>query len=280
MNKRFFKLSAIFATAALGMALILAGCDGGSSPRPPPPPGPPPAPTPPDRLPPPPVPSPDARMVALTFDDGPDITATDVTNRILDVLEEHGGRATFFVQGYRVIPGAATVIRTLELGSEIAGHSWDHPDLSELSEELVRSQLQRTRDAMGLFFDRFGLHPPLPFFRPPFGAINQTVLDVSKDMGYSLIGWNMDTNDWLPANQNPAFLYNFIMERVEPGSVILMHDIWPTTADAMELVIPSLIEQGFELVTVTEMLYHGGYLAPGMVFGTLFYPPGTNVPRP
>jgi len=278
MSKRFLKLSTVFAMAvALGVILILAGCEGAVTPSEPTPERPPRPPA----GPPPPRPG-TTPMVALTFDDGPNNV---VTNRILDVLEEHGGRATFYVQGYRVIPEAATVIRTLSLGSEVAGHSWDHPDLSTLSEGEVRRQLQQTRNMLRIFFDHDDFeHPPLPHFRPPFGAVNQTVLDVAEDMWYAIVGWTMDTNDWMPVNQNVEFLYNFIMENVEDGSVILLHDIWPTTADAMELVIPSLIERGFELVTVTEMLYHTGYLDPGMVFGTVFgLPPGfeqTPVPRP
>jgi len=275
MKKNFLKLLTVF--AVLGAVLVLATCEGtvSTSPSDPSPERPPRPPI--GQVPPRPGTAP---MVALTFDDGPHNV---VTNRILDMLEEHGGRATFYVQGYRVIPEAATVIRTLNLGSEVAGHSWDHPDLSTLSETGVRDQLEQTRRALRIFFDRFDLHPPLPHFRPPFGAVNQMVLDVAEDMWYAIVGWTFDTNDWMPVNQNAEFLYNLIMDNVEDGSVILLHDIWPTTADAMELVIPSLIERGFELVTVTEMLYHTGYLDPGMVFGTVFgLPPDfeqTPVPR-
>ena len=198
-----------------------------------------------------------ATKIAVTFDDGP----APYTDRILDVLEQYNSRATFFVVGSRIMAYPEIVTRAFQMGNEVANHSWSHPSFTRVNDARIQSELQRTCDTIR---ELLGFSPPI--FRPPYGATNDRVVRVAGEMGYAVIKWTLDPKDWRYRNANT--IYNSVMSRVEGGSVILLHDIHPTTADATELLIPSLIEMGFELVTVTELLtYLYGELTPGRIYG-------------
>ena len=197
------------------------------------------------------------RIVALTFDDGP----AQHTGRILDLLEEHGGAATFFVLGYRVQSHSATLKRMMEIGSEIAGHSWDHPDFSLLTEEEITRQIKDVSEAIEPFIEE-----PSRIFRPPYGRTNELVKQVSKELGYAIINWTLDPRDW--EHRDADHIYNHIMSNVQSGDIILMHDIYASTLEAAERIIPRLIEEGYRLVTVSELLVHlHGEIEPGVVYG-------------
>jgi len=198
-------------------------------------------------------------MVALTFDDGPG----PHTGRLLDALERHGARATFFVPGRQVEPGRDAILRAVGMGSEVAGHSWSHPELTSLSDGEIEEELRATSDAIERVT---GVRHA--FYRPPYGLLDRRVVDVSAALGYAMVNWTLDTNDWRPENQDADVIYSFIMREARAGSVVLMHDTLPATVAAMERAIPSLIERGFQLVTVSELLRGAGFeLAPGRVFG-------------
>lgn len=202
-----------------------------------------------------------APMVALTFDDGP----SPHTNRILDVLERYNSSATFFVLGYRTERHRDTVVRAAGMGNEIAGHTWTHTDLTRLSVEEIRETIQST----SAMIEQITGSPSPRFYRPPFGSTNSTVRYVSAQLGYAIVNWTLDTLDWRFRNANT--IYSTIMDEVVDGAVILLHDIHLTTAEAMELVIPSLIAQGFRLVTLSELMYHFyGELEPGRIYGRVY----------
>ena len=204
-------------------------------------------------------------MVALTFDDGPTI----YTEMILDMLEAVGGRATFCVLGNRVHNHANTIRRAVELGSEVVGHSWDHPNLTRLNANGVTNQITRTSEAIE---EVLGFPPP-PMFRAPFGLTNNRVLNVSRDLGYSILHWSVDPQDWY--NRCPDWIYNNIMDRAIDGSIILLHDIHTSTMHAMERVIPRLIANGFQLVTASELIaYFYGDMEPGEIYQGLRLPWG------
>lgn len=197
-------------------------------------------------------------MVALTFDDGP----SAYTDSILDLLERYGGRATFFVTGRRISDRSDTVLRAFELGNEIANHTWSHPRLTSISDAEIIREIQYTSSAIAALT---GVSHPM--HRPPFGSSDERVARVSGSLGYSIVKWTVDPKDW--RDRNPDIVYERIMSRAVDGAIILAHDIHPTTAQAMERVIPRLVEEGFALVTVTELLHymHGG-LEPGRTYGT------------
>jgi peptidoglycan/xylan/chitin deacetylase (PgdA/CDA1 family) len=196
---------------------------------------------------------PDAPMVALTFDDGP----APYTDRILEILEENNSHATFCVLGNRVASYAKTIKKTQKQGSQIIGHSWDHKLLTKLSATNITLELTKTNTAIKKVT---GKAPA--FYRPPYGGISDSVEKISKDQGLSMILWSVDTLDW--KYRSVYSIYNRTMSRVQDGSIILCHDIHPTTAQAMEKVIPALIKQGYQLVTVEELLKAKGIkIKPG-----------------
>ncbi|MCL2401834.1 MAG: polysaccharide deacetylase family protein [Oscillospiraceae bacterium] len=195
-------------------------------------------------------------MVALTFDDGP----SRYTDKILDLLEQHGGRATFMVLGNLIDGRRDALTRMVEMGSEVIGHSWDHRNLTKLSKTEIRAEITDTSAAISAVT---GI--TWPMFRPPYGSYNDAVKAVAAELGYAIIYWSVDTLDW--KHRDPDWVYKAVMNDVEDGSIVLLHDIHGTTAEAMIRVIPRLIEEGYQLVTVSELLYHRhGGLEPGRVY--------------
>lgn len=180
------------------------------------------------------------RCLALTFDDG----VGPYTGTLLDTLKKTGSHATFFVEGQTAGLSAATMRRTLAEGNEIGNHTWDHPDLTRLSSDEVRRQVKSTQDAVERVTGR---RPAL--FRPPYGVINE------KDeaaLGLPVVLWAVDTLDW--RDKDLTMTTSRVMEGAAPGRIILMHDTISSTVQAMATVIPALIQQGYTLVTVSDLL--------------------------
>lgn len=180
-------------------------------------------------------------MIALTFDDGP---YPKVTGHILDVLEKNGVCATFFVLGSRIEGHEDMLTRMDELGCEIGNHSFSHADLTRLSKADCQRELSDT-DAE---IRRVTGHEA-SVVRPPYGYYNKTVMSAA---GRPLILWTVDTNDW--RGKAPGEIADYVIQQAKEGSVILMHDQQTQTADAMEMIISTLIEEGFRFVTVSELI--------------------------
>lgn len=179
-------------------------------------------------------------MVAITYDDGP----AKYTDSILDCLEKYNARATFFVQGNSVSKYPQAVKRAVSIGCEIGNHTKNHANLSKLSASEIYAQLSDTNNAV---YDACGIYPKL--FRPPYGAYNNTVLEAAK---MPAIMWSVDTLDWKTRNAGKTL--ESVQKSTRDGSIILMHDIHAPTADAAESVIKCLLKQGYQLVTVSELL--------------------------
>lgn len=180
-------------------------------------------------------------VIALTFDDGP---YPKVTGHILNVLEKNGVCATFFVLGSRIEGHEDMLTRMDELGCEIGNHSFSHADLTRLSKADCQRELSDT-DAE---IRRVTGHEA-SVVRPPYGYYNKTVMSAA---GRPLILWTVDTNDW--RGKAPGEIADYVIQQAKEGSVILMHDQQTQTADAMEMIIPTLIEEGFRFVTVSELI--------------------------
>lgn len=180
------------------------------------------------------------KIIALTFDDGP---YTPVTMRILDVLEEYGAHATFFVVGNRVKNYQDCVIRATNLNCEIADHTWSHQTLTKLSGDAVSAQINDCADTV---YNLTGIRPVV--MRPVGGSYNSTV---SQNVGMPMIIWSVDTNDWKYRDSNHVI--NEILNNAKDGDIVLMHDLYETTASAVEYVVPELVDRGYTLVTVSEL---------------------------
>lgn len=186
-------------------------------------------------------------MVALTFDDGPNPSST---GRILDVLEKNHAVATFFDLGKLAKSYPDVVKREEAIGCEVGSHSYDHPNLNNLSAEGVQAQVNSSRD---VFVSILGHDVSL--FRPPYGNANEIV---KANVPYPLIHWNVDTLDWKSRNKD-AILSEIRKVGNLDGKIILMHSIYESTADAVEVIVPELLSEGYELVTVSELAYYKGY---------------------
>lgn len=191
-------------------------------------------------------------MIALTFDDGP---YPKVTGHILDVLEKNGVCATFFVLGSRIEGREDVLTRMEELGCEIGNHSFSHADLTRLSKADCQRELSDT-DAE---IRRVTGHEA-SVVRPPYGYYNKTVMSAA---GRPLILWTVDTNDW--RGKAPGEIADYVIQQAKEGSVILMHDQQTQTADAMEMIIPTLIDEGFRFVTVSELIRLTGGQCKGVM---------------
>lgn len=191
-----------------------------------------------------------AKCVTLTFDDGPG----KYTDALLRHLAAYRARATFFVVGQNVAASPDVVRRTYAAGHEIGSHTWSHPDLTKLSAVRVRSQLARTDQAIKA---AIGVRPKL--VRPPYGAFNATVRHQTRR---PMVMWSLDTLDW--RSRDSAKVARKALRSVRPGSVILFHDIHPSTVRAMPRVLRGLSKRGYRFVTVSQL--YGGH-PPRLVYG-------------
>ena len=183
--------------------------------------------------------------IAMTFDDGPHST---LTPKLLDMLAVRRLKATFFVVGECVAEYPEIVKRAAREGHEIASHSWSHPNLGKMSDEAVRSQLQRTDDAIKA---AIGVRPTL--MRPPYGSITPRQKSwIHEAFGYKTIIWDVDPFDW--KRPGPSVVRDRIVNQSKPGSIILAHDIHAATVEAMPGTFDQLLAKGFKFVTVSELL--------------------------
>ncbi|MGI5282471.1 polysaccharide deacetylase family protein [Nonomuraea polychroma] len=180
-----------------------------------------------------------AKCVALTFDDGPGL----YTDALLRHLKAHRARATFFVVGQNVAAYPAILRRTVAAGHEIGGHTWSHADLTRLPAAAVRSEFARTDQAIKAVT---GLVPRI--IRPPYGALNASVrMQTTRPM----VMWSVDTLDWL--HRDSAKVTKKALKSVRPGSIVLFHDIHPTTVQAMPRILTTLSARGYTFVTVSQL---------------------------
>lgn len=209
-----------------------------------------------------PVISSDEKVIALTFDDGPNYT---LTKKLLDILEEKQAKATFFVLGEcldtngdgKIEPWAKSYVeRAVSLGCEIGNHSYNHPNFNTLSKDKIKEQITKTGN---LVFQGIGADPIV--LRAPYGNLKEKALAAS--LGYNIIYWSIDTLDWDYSNQSRkgqitreeaiSKTVDVIKKNAASGRIILMHDIHAISIDAAAIAIDYLHSEGYRLVTVSEL---------------------------
>lgn len=186
------------------------------------------------------------KLVALTFDDGP----SEYTKRILRTLKQYDSVATFFVVGNRVELFEDVLKEEVEIGCEIGNHTYEHKVLTELNAEQIWLQIYRTNEAVKKVT---GEYPTL--MRPPCGYDNRSTNCI---IAMPLILWSVDTKDW--QTQNCYCSVQTVLENVKDGDIILMHDMYEASAEAVETIVPSLIAEGYQLVTVSELAEYRGMM--------------------
>ncbi len=189
----------------------------------------------------------DTKQIALTFDDGP---SRQNTEEILGILKENGIRATFFVIGENAEKDPDRIKMIYDAGHEIGNHTYTHAYISKISEEALRKEIKKTEDLLK------NITGERPFvFRPPGGYYNDASLAVLEEMGYISVLWSLDTRDWsMPKSDTVA---SKVEESATNGDIILFHDLEDKrlpTPTALRRIIPYLIENGYEFVTISEMI--------------------------
>ena len=192
------------------------------------------------------------KTIALTFDDGPG----PYTEKLLDILDKYDAKATFFLIGSKV-SGQASVVRSIQArGHQLGNHSWSHPELPKLSVDQIAGEIDRTNEAIR---QATGVKPSI--LRPPYGAVNGVVLEQLRLRNMSSILWSVDTRDW--ADRNSQIVCSRAVAGARPEAVILMHDIHPTSVNAVPCILNSLKQQGYSFVTVQNLI---GDMTPGAIY--------------
>lgn len=208
------------------------------------------------------------KYVALTFDDGP---SSANTPQILDILQRHGARATFFVLGENAARNKSLLARAVAEGHEIANHTYSHIKMTGVSKQTVAREIERTNE---IIKSATGFYPTA--MRPPYGAINSGLVDMMyNDYGMHAVLWDVDTRDW----QHPGV--STVVQRAvgnaQSGSIILLHDIHASTVAAVEEIVTGLQARGFKLVTVSQLIEMGRRAAAPAPVVT---PPAPATPEP
>ena len=188
--------------------------------------------------------------IAFTFDDGPG----EYTDELLDCLEENNAHATFFMLGQNVGSWESTVQRMADIGCEIGSHSWDHPNLYDLSMDSVEKQFSDTDAAL-----EKACGQKASVARAPYGNWSD---DIISTVGKPFFTWSLDSLDWSYLDVNKD--YDAVMNGdLTDGSIILMHDIHEPSVQAAIKMIPELVQKGYKLMTVSELAAAKGVTLQG-----------------
>jgi peptidoglycan/xylan/chitin deacetylase (PgdA/CDA1 family) len=193
------------------------------------------------------------KCVALTMDDGP----VGATAKVLSLLRKKHVHATFFVLGAQARAHPAIVRRMLADGNAVGNHSWNHPQFWHLSKSAIRHQLARTDAVLKRIT---GKRPVM--VRPPYGEFNAKVRSVARAHGQELVLWDVDPQDW--KDRKAKTVVKRVLKHARRGSIILTHDVWPSTRHAYGRIIDGLKARGFTLVTVPQLLH--SKTSPGRVY--------------
>ena len=194
------------------------------------------------------------KMIALTFDDGPNYN----TSKILEILNKYNVRATFFVLGSKINHNEKIIKTMDEYGMEIGNHTYSHKLMTSMSNLDIIKEVEDTSD---LIYNIVGKYPKL--VRPSYGSFNKKI---KESINMPIIIWNIDTLDW--KSHNSEKIVSRVMNKVSDGDIILMHDIYSATVKAVDILVPKLISEGYQLVSVSELFYYKNInLENGRVYG-------------
>ncbi len=192
------------------------------------------------------------KLIAFTFDDGPN---PETTPQVLELLKQYEAKATFFVIGYRIDKYPDIVRREIAEGHEVANHTDNHIYFTRnVSEKTIAQEIGNVQQKLKQVTGQ-----ACPWFRPPGGFYNDKVIRIAKQYGYKVIlwSWHQDSKDWKSPGVN--HIANKVLKNARNGDIVLLHDHVEgssQTVEALKIILPELIERGFRIVTVSELMAH------------------------
>ena len=179
------------------------------------------------------------KFIAFTFDDGP----SEYTNDLLKTLEANNASATFFMIGNRMRAYKDTVLNIYNSNSEIGSHSYSHKNLTEIDEKELEIELNTPE----LIYNEI-TSDNITLLRPPYGKYNDLLLNSN----YNIVLWNIDPKDWLLRDSKK--IYNNVISNACDGCIVIFHDIYPETIDAIKMILPKLTEMNYSVVNISKLM--------------------------
>ena len=179
------------------------------------------------------------KFIAFTFDDGP----SEYTNDLLKTLEVNNASATFFMIGNRMKAYKDTVLNIYNSNSEVGSHSYSHKNLIEIDEKELETELNTPT----LIYNEI-THDNITLLRPPYGKYNDPLLNSN----YNIVLWNIDPKDWLLRDSKK--IYNNVISNACDGCIVIFHDIYPETLEAIKMILPKLTEMNYNIVSVSKLI--------------------------
>ncbi len=200
--------------------------------------------------------NPNKKEIYLTFDNGYE---NGYTAKILDVLKEKKVPATFFVTGHYLDTAPDLVKRMVKEGHIVGNHSWHHPDLTQVSNEQLRKELESVRKKTEELTGQKGMM----YLRPPRGIFSERTMAVARELGYYHVFWSLAFVDWQTNNQKGwKYAYDNIMKQIHPGAVLLLHTVSKDNADALAKAIDDLRKQGYTFKSLDDLMVEKMNLHP------------------
>ena len=200
------------------------------------------------------------KKVAISFDAA---WGADKTAGIMDIMDEHGVKGTFFLVGFWIDKYPDVVKSIAERGFEIGNHSANHPRMTQLSKEQLIKELNQVNEKIK---ELTGNTPKV--FRPPFGDYNDLVVNTVREQNMHCIQWDVDSLDWKDLSADE--IYKRVVPKVKPGAIVLFHNAAKHTPEALPKILDDLIAQGYEIVPISELIIKDNYQidANGMQYST------------
>jgi peptidoglycan-N-acetylmuramic acid deacetylase len=186
--------------------------------------------------------------IYLTFDNGYE---NGYTADILNVLKRQQVPAAFFVTGHYLKTAPDLVVRMVKEGHIVGNHSWNHPNMAEKSDEVIRSELQRVK----IETEKLTGQKTMNYLRPPRGVFSERTMKIAKEEGYYHIFWSLAFKDWIVDQQKGAqYSYNEVMKQIHPGAILLLHTVSKDNAEALESIITDLKKQGYTFKSLDDLM--------------------------
>lgn len=183
----------------------------------------------------------------MTFDNGYE---NGLTAKILDVLKEKQVPAAFFVTGHYIKDQPELLKRMAAEGHIIGNHSWSHPDMTQLSEESIRNELNQVKEQVQIVTGQQNM----AYLRPPRGIFNERVLAASKSLGYTSVFWSIAYKDWdVNAQRGSQFAFQQVIRQLHPGAILLLHSVSKDNAEALGGIIDEARRQGYEFRSLNDI---------------------------